>query len=106
MIIRGEVRAISMASNEFPIGEWKESMESVIFYHICKLVDLIQALHQSDCRIPNWVSAKTVNNSSTTATTVKLPHAYGHSSGNRQGHRTKTKTHRFEIFVAFTFANV
>ena len=27
---------------------------------ICKLVDLIPALHQSDCRIPNWVSAKTV----------------------------------------------
>ena len=27
---------------------------------ICKLVDLNLALHQSDCRIPNWVSAKTV----------------------------------------------
>ena len=32
---------------------------------ICKLVDLIPALHQSDCRIPNWVSAKTVLSSST-----------------------------------------
>ena len=32
---------------------------------ICKLVDLILALHQSDCRIPNWVSAKTVLSSST-----------------------------------------
>ena len=32
---------------------------------ICKLVDLIPALHQSDCRIPNWVSAKTVHSSST-----------------------------------------
>ena len=31
---------------------------------ICKLVDLIPALHQSDCRIPNWVSAKTVLSSS------------------------------------------
>ena len=32
---------------------------------ICKLVDLIPALHQSDCRIPNWVSAKTMHSSST-----------------------------------------
>ena len=32
---------------------------------ICKLVDLIPALHQSDCRISNWVSAKTVHSSST-----------------------------------------
>ena len=32
---------------------------------ICKLVDLIPALHQSDCRIPNWVSAKTVLSCST-----------------------------------------
>ena len=32
---------------------------------ICKLVDLIPALHQSDCRIPNWVSAKTVHSSRT-----------------------------------------
>ena len=37
---------------------------------------------------------------------VKLPHASGHSSGNRQGHVTKIKTHRFEIFVAFRFTNV
>ena len=35
-----------------------------------------------------------------------LPHASGHSSGNRQGHVTKTKTYRFEIFVAFNFTNV
>ena len=32
---------------------------------ICKLVDLIPALHQSDCRIPNWASAKTVLSCST-----------------------------------------
>ena len=32
---------------------------------ICKLIDLIPALHQSDCRIPNWVRAKTVHSSST-----------------------------------------
>ena len=32
---------------------------------ICKLVDLILALHQSDCRNPNWVSVKTVHSSST-----------------------------------------
>ena len=32
---------------------------------ICKLVDLIPALRQSDCRIPNWVNAKTVLSSST-----------------------------------------
>ena len=32
---------------------------------ICKSVDLILALHQSDCWIPNWVSAKTVHSSST-----------------------------------------
>ena len=30
-----------------------------------KSVDLIPALHQSDCRIPNWVRAKTVHSSST-----------------------------------------
>ena len=34
---------------------------------------------------------------------TELPHASGHSFGNRQGHVTKTKTHRFEIFVAFRF---
>ena len=39
-------------------------------------------------------------------TTVKLPHASGHSSGNRQGHMTKKNTHRFEIFVASWFTNV
>ena len=32
---------------------------------ICKLVDLIPALRQSDWRIPNWVSVKTVLSSST-----------------------------------------
>ena len=32
---------------------------------ICKLVDLIPALRQSDCRIPNRVNAKTVLSSST-----------------------------------------
>ena len=32
---------------------------------ICKLIDLIPALRQSDCRIPNWVNAKTVLSSST-----------------------------------------
>ena len=32
---------------------------------ICKLVDLIPALLQWNCRIPNWVSAKTVHSSST-----------------------------------------
>ena len=31
----------------------------------CKLVDLIPALPQSDCGIPNWVTAKTVHGSST-----------------------------------------
>ena len=39
-------------------------------------------------------------------TTVKLPHASGHTSGNRQGHVTKTITHHFEIFVALRFTNV
>ena len=39
-------------------------------------------------------------------TTVELPHASGHFSGNRQGHVTKTRTHRFEIFVAFKFVNM
>ena len=38
-------------------------------------------------------------------TTAKLPHASGHSSGNRQGHVTKTKAHRFKISVAFRFTN-
>ena len=32
---------------------------------ICKLVDLIPAPPQSDCRIPNWISGKTVLSSST-----------------------------------------
>ena len=39
-------------------------------------------------------------------TTVKLPHASGHSSGNCHGHVTKRNTHRFEIFVAFRITNV
>ena len=34
-------------------------------------------------------------------TTFKLPHASCHSSGNSEGHVTKTKTHRFEIFFRF-----
>ena len=37
--------------------------------------------------------------------TVKLPHASGHSSSNCQGHVTKIKMHRFEIFVALRFIN-
>ena len=37
------------------------------------------------------------------STTVKLPHSSGHYSGNRHGHVTKTKTHRFQNFVAFRF---
>ena len=71
---------------------------------ICKLVDLIPALHQSDCRIPNWVSTKTVHSSSINhgQTTAR----FQHSSGKGQGHVTKTKTHRFEISVAFRFTNV
>ena len=48
---------------------------------ICKLVDLILALHQSDCRIPNWVSAKTVLSSSTNCTVRKL-----HTSGFDASH--------------------
>ena len=32
---------------------------------ISKLVNLILALRQSDCRIPNWVNTKTVHSSST-----------------------------------------
>ena len=39
-------------------------------------------------------------------TTIKLPHASGHSCGYRQGHVTKTKTQRFEIFVDFKITNV
>ena len=70
---------------------------------ICELVDLIPALHQSHCRISNWVSAKPCIVPA--PTTVKLPHASSHSSSNSQGHETKTKTHRFEIFVAFRFMN-
>ena len=38
-------------------------------------------------------------------TIVKLPHTSSHSSNKRQGHMSKTKTHRFEIFVAFRFIN-
>ena len=48
---------------------------------ICKLVDLIPALHQSDCRIPNWVSVKTVHSSSTNCTARNL-----HTSGIDAGH--------------------
>ena len=48
---------------------------------ICKLVDLIPALHQSDCRIPNCVSVKTVHSSSTNCTARNL-----HTSGIDAGH--------------------
>ena len=38
----------------------------VIFYHDMQILfDLISSLQQSDCRIPNWVRAKTVQGSST-----------------------------------------
>ena len=54
-------------SKVFLVQMLVNQVESVIPYSttICKLVDLIPALHQSDCRIPNWVSAKTVLSSST-----------------------------------------
>ena len=70
---------------------------------ICKLVDLIPAVHQSDC----WISIGSVPKPCIVPapTTAKLPHASGHSSGNHQGHVTKTKTHRFEIFVELRFIN-
>ena len=45
------------------------------------LDDLILALHQSDCRIPNQVSAKTVHSSSTNCTVHNL-----HTSGIDAGH--------------------
>ena len=48
---------------------------------ICKLVDLIPNLCQSDCRIPNEVSAKTVPISSTNCTVRNLG-----TSGNDAGH--------------------
>ena len=45
---------------------WKKLTWYIIYSTtICKLVDLIPALRQSDCRIPNWVSAKTVLSCST-----------------------------------------
>ena len=50
---------------------------------ICKLVDLIPALHQSDCRIPNRVSAKTVHSSSTNCT-ARNPHTSGIDAGHVQ----------------------
>ena len=34
---------------------------------------------------------------------VKLPHASAYSSGNHQGHVTKTEMYHFEIMVAFRF---
>ena len=53
---------------------------------ICKLVDLIPALRQSDCRIPNWVSAKTVHSSSTNCTVRNL-----HTSGIDASHVHKKR---------------
>ena len=45
----------------FVVSSWTDVMDLIKYSTtICKLVDLIPALHQSDCRIPNWVSAKTV----------------------------------------------
>ena len=48
---------------------------------ICKLVDLNPNLCQSDCRIPNEVSAKTVHISSTNCMVRNL-----RTSGNDDGH--------------------
>ena len=43
---------------------------------ICKLVHIHPALHQSDCRVPNLVSGKTVHSSSTNCT-VRNQHTSG-----------------------------
>ena len=52
---------------------------------ICKHVDLLPALHQSDCRIPIWDSAKTVHSSSTNhgQTTVRFRSFFRQPSGPR-----------------------
>ena len=47
------------------IKDWCQTIDSTT---ICKLVDLVSALHQADCRIPNYVSAKTIHNSGTNCT--------------------------------------
>ena len=50
------------------LPSWHATLNLLMATHsttICKLVDLIPALRQSDCRIPNWVSAKTVLSCST-----------------------------------------
>ena len=55
-----EVVAVTFSNNNASVtSKWKYSTT------ICKLVDLIPALRLSDCRIPNWVSAKTVLSCST-----------------------------------------
>ena len=59
MFLLPEVEEIGKNMTKFENGSIGNSTT------ICKLVDLIPALHQSDCRIPNWVSAKTVLSCST-----------------------------------------
>ena len=70
---------------------------------ICKLVDLISAaLHYSDCRIPNWLSVKTVHSSSTNhgQTTACFRSFFQWPSGS-----SNQKRHHFEIIEAFRFVN-
>ena len=77
-------------------------MENTDVFHLCLCtcfhICLLQVIFQiGSVPKPSLVPAPT---------TVKLPLASGHSTGNRQGHVTKTKTYRFEILVAFRFTNV
>ena len=62
----------------------------------CKLFDLIPAVWQSDCPLDGSMLKSCIV---PTPTTVKLPHASSHSSGNCQGHVTKTKMHYFVLVV-------
>ena len=61
---------INVWQNRVPLISIRVSAhcQAILLYHsrtIRKLVDLITALRQSDCRIYIWVSAKTVHSSST-----------------------------------------
>ena len=66
---------------------------------ICKLVDLIPALHQSDCRILNWVIAKTLHSSSTnhgqtTARFRSFFRYYHNGRHERQNGKTATECNK------------
>ena len=80
------------------LGNWRNEVQYSAT--LCKLIDLIPNLYQSDCWIPRYASAKTMHSWRTNhgqTTTCS-----SHSPGKSHGHATKTNRHSMEVQSLFT----